>query len=196
MTPSDPARRRALGASLLAVLQAPAFAAPDAPEPAPSGAGRHDASHDFDFIAGTWRARHRRLKERLANSSEWIEFGGTSVARLLLDGRANMDDNVFDIPGGAYRGVSLRAFDPKTGLWAIWWLDERFPHTIDAPVVGGFENGVGTFTCPDTLRGMPITVRYLLTPLSSTARRWEQAFSPDGGRTWETNWITLFTRST
>jgi hypothetical protein len=188
-------RRRALRLALAAAADLGANGparAMDASAHAPSAG---DPRHDFDFVFGTWHAHHRRLKDRLANSSEWIEFGGTSVGQSLMGGIANMDDNVMEMPAGTYRGVSLRCFDPASGRWAIWWLDERFPHTVDVPVIGAFENGVGTFSCDDTLRGRPIKVRYLLTPLTTTTRRWEQAFSPDGGQTWETNWITHFTRA-
>lgn len=155
----------------------------------------HDPVHDFDSHFGSWRARHRRLKERLANSTEWIEFDGTCVMRPLLGGVANMDDNFFNRPGGAYRGVSLRAFDPKTRTWAIWWLDSRFPHTIDVPVIGSFKDGVGAFLADETFNGRPIKVRFLWSNITPNARQWEQAFSPDGGRTWETNWVTYFTRA-
>lgn len=154
-----------------------------------------DPVHDFDSHFGSWHARHRRLKERLANSTEWIEFDGTCVMQPLFDGSANVDDNVFNMPGGAYRGVSLRAFDQKTKTWAIWWLDSRFPHAIDVPVIGGFENGVGTFLADDTFKGKPIKVRFLWSHITPNARQWEQAFSPDEGRTWETNWYTYFTRT-
>jgi hypothetical protein len=195
MTSADSmARRRALGIALAAAAGLGASASIRTVAAPPARAGS-DPRHDFDFIAGTWHAHHRRLKERLANSTEWVEFEGTSVAQSLLGGVANMDENVFEIPGAAYRGISLRCFDPASRQWAIWWLDERYPHTIDAPVVGGFENGIGTFVCDDTLRGQPIKVRYLLTPLTPSTRRWEQAFSPDGGHTWETNWVTLFSRT-
>src|SRR5262245_49618609 len=104
-----------------------------------------DPAHDFDFHFGSWNAHHRRLKERLENCTEWVEFDGTATAGPLLGGRGNMDDNVFHTPSGDYRGVTLRAFDPETKKWAIWWLDGRFPHTLDAPMIGRFENGVGTF---------------------------------------------------
>jgi hypothetical protein len=188
-------RRHALFLALAGSAGFGAATTAQAADAAGTSASAADPRHDFDFVFGTWHARHRRLKERLANSTEWVEFGGTSVGQPLMGGIANMDDNVMELPGGAYRGVSLRCFDPALGKWAIWWLDARTPHTIEVPVIGGFENGIGTFTCADTLRGRPITVRYLLTPLTPTTRRWEQAFSPDGGQTWETNWITNFTRA-
>lgn len=151
--------------------------------------------HDFDFLAGQWRTHHRKLKERLANNHEWVEFDGTQSMRKLMDGYANEDENIFNVPGGAYRGVTLRAYDPKTGQWAIWWLDGRNPFgDLDPPVKGSFKDGVGTFYADDTLRGKPIRVRFLWSHITPTSARWEQAFSADGGQTWEINWTTRFER--
>ena len=152
------------------------------------------AVHDFDFLAGDWQVHHRRLKERLAGSTEWIEFDGTQSTRLALDGAGNVSENWFDLPSGAYRGVSVRTFDAKSGLWAIWWLDGRDPHRgLDPPLKGRFESA-GTFYADDTFNGRAIRVRYIWSQITPTSARWEQAFSPDGGRTWETNWISDFRR--
>jgi hypothetical protein len=41
---------------------------------------------------------------------------------LHVAGYSNMDDNVFNMPGGACRGVSVRAFDPKTKTWETNWI--------------------------------------------------------------------------
>jgi len=153
------------------------------------------ASHDFDFFAGKWRVHHRRLKARLAVSNDWIEFEGSCETRLLLGGLGNLDDNILELPDGAYRAVTLRSFDPKTGQWAIWWLDGRSPHTLDPPMLGGWENGVGLFYCDDTFEGRPIRVRFLWRHPTHETCRWEQAFSTDGGETWETNWEMDFTRA-
>ena len=109
--------------------------------------------HAFDFRVGQWKARHRRLKERLVGSHEWVEFDGTQTMWQLMGGSVNVDDNVFKVPGGEYRGVSVRAYDPTSGQWAIWWLDGRNPFSeLDPPVKGHFENGVGTFYADETLR--------------------------------------------
>jgi hypothetical protein len=101
-----------------------------------------------------------------------------------------------DMPEGPYHGASIRAYDPKTQRWSIWWLDSRFPGAIDTPVVGGFDEcGVGSFYADETFEGRPIKVRFLWTNITPASRQWEQAFSEDGGRTWETNWIMWFTRT-
>jgi hypothetical protein len=171
----------------------PAYPSQDNPQPLQEA--NLSGLHDFDLRVGSWRAHHRRLKERLAGSHEWVEFDGTCVFQQLMGGWANMDDNVFDTPGGAYRGVTLRSYDPKTGEWAIWWLDGRNPFgDLDPPVKGRFENGVGSFYADDTLRGRKIRVRFIWSHITATSAHWEQAFSADGGQTWETNWITDFQR--
>jgi hypothetical protein len=151
--------------------------------------------NDFDFFVGRWTVRHRRLKERLAGSTQWEESGGTSLMQKLMDGQGNFDDNLIELPAGPYHAVSLRSFDPKTKQWAIWWLDGRDPHRpLDPPMVGGFSRGTGTFYGDDTFNGRPIRVRYLWTDITSNSCRWQQAFSSDGGQTWETNWIMDFAR--
>jgi hypothetical protein len=150
------------------------------------------AAHDFDFLFGSWRVEHRRLRARLAGSNEWDEFTGTCDAQPLLGGHGNVDDNTLDLPEGSYRAVSFRAFDEASQTWAIWWLDGRRPHHLDVPVVGGFSEGRGEFIAHDELDGRPILVRFQWLDTGSRTPRWEQAFSVDDGATWETNWTMTF----
>jgi hypothetical protein len=164
--------------------------APTAPEPTIEAARR-----DWQFVYGRWNVHHRRRVERLAGNDEWQEFSGTSDFRPLMDGLANVDDNTLDLPGDPYRAVSIRSFDPATGRWSIWWLDGRRPGVLDVPVVGGFRDGIGRFEADDTFDGRPIRVRFMWTRLDTESPRWEQAFSADGGQTWETNWEMDFTRA-
>jgi len=151
---------------------------------------------DFDFFHGRWKVHHRRLRDRLVGSTDWEAFEGTCVTWPTLDGAGNVDDNLLELPAGTYRAMSIRAFDPETNRWAIWWLDGRFPHApLDPPVVGGFgEDGVGEFVADTTHDGIPIVMRFLWTGIASGAPRWEQAFSTDGGATWEVNWVMAFER--
>jgi hypothetical protein len=148
---------------------------------------------DFGFQNGEWRVRHRKLKQRLAGSSEWVEFAGTCRAFEVMGGEANVEDNLLDDPAGAYRAAAFRRRDPETGQWSIWWHDGR-SGALDPPVQGRFENGVGTFLARDTLNGAPILVRFVWSDITATTARWEQAFSADDGATWEVNWIMTFER--
>ena len=146
--------------------------------------------HDFDFLVGHWRVHHRKLKVRLANNHDWIEFEGTLSTQQLMGGYSNVDDTVLNVPGAPYRGVALRSYDPKSQQWSIWWLDSRTPlGPLDPPMRGGFKNGLGTFYGDDTLNGKQVLARFIWSDITSTSGHWEQAYSPDRGKTWETNWV-------
>ena len=153
-----------------------------------------EPSSDFDFQVGRWRVTHRRLKQRLAGCQDWETFEGTCEMRLVLGGNGNIEDNVLHISTGAYRALAIRAFDPASGNWAIWWLDDRAPHSLDVPVIGRFENGVGTFLADDVLDATPVKLRFLWLRTDTDTPRWEQALSADGGENWETNWTMDFER--
>ena len=147
----------------------------------------------FDFLVGDWRVEHRKLKRRLAGDDEWLDFTGSCAMRKILGGRGNIDENVLDVPGAAYEGFTLRLFAPAEGSWSIWWVDSRDP-AVTSPVVGRFRDGVGTFLGDDELDGKPIKVRFVWSDITPTSARWEQAFSPDAGTTWEINWTMTFAR--
>jgi len=177
----------------MAALVSPTFASQDTPKPL----SQPDMSglHDFDFLVGDWRVHSRKLKAPLSGHPDWIEFEGTISSRRLMEGQANVDDTVFNMPGVIYRGVAPRVYDPKTGQWAIWWIDGRNPFgNLDPPVKGRFVHGVGTFYADDMLNGKPIKIRFTWSGISRNAAHWEQAFSPDGGKTWETNWVQTLER--
>jgi len=193
----DALRRSLLRAPLLAAVAgalpaAPAFAAAPA---APGGAGRpDDPARAFDFFLGTWQVRYRRLRERLADNRDWEEFEGTCQSKPLFAGLAHFDESQVERPGLPYRGLGLRSFDPATRTWADWWLDTRNPHRIAAPMIGGFADGVGTFYGENELRGAKVKVRGLWKHIRADAVQWEQAYSADGGKNWETNWVSSYRR--
>lgn len=148
--------------------------------------------HDFDFERGEWRVHHRVKR---AGQNEWTEFEGTCRNRELIDGSANVEEHTFARPGGVTYGIAMRAFDPKSEQWAIWWVDGRDPHgTLDPPVKGRFENGVGTFYSDYVADGKPMRVRFVWSHITQKSARWEQASSSDAGKTWQTNWIMEFNR--
>jgi hypothetical protein len=165
-----------------------------------SGSGTADGAKDFDFWMGRWKVVNRRLVERLAGSNEWEIFDAIARAWPLPAGIGNFDEYVPIKWRPGFVGMSLRFFNRATGKWSIYWLDNDSsgldPATgqLTAPVVGAFRDGVGVFTGPDTFEGKPIIVRYTWSHITGQSARWEQAFSPDEGRTWETNWIMEMSR--
>jgi hypothetical protein len=153
------------------------------------------ASTDFDFEFGSWRVQHRRLQTRLANADDWECFEGSSETRPVLGGNGNVEDNILHIGTGTYRAIAVRSFDPVSGTWAIWWLDNRAPHNLDVPVIGRFENGVGTFMADDVHDGKAVKLRFQWLRTDTDSPRWEQALSADGGESWEVNWTMDFQRA-
>ncbi|HSK15243.1 MAG TPA: hypothetical protein VK915_03650 [Gaiellaceae bacterium] len=148
---------------------------------------------DFDFWPGRWTVENRYLRERLAGADEWDEFEATVVARPLPGVLGNEDEFRTDYAGG-FVGMSFRFFDPETRLWSIYWADSRRPGRLDPPVLGGFSGDTAVFEGGDTFAGGSILVRFVWSAVTTATPRWEQAFSDDGGESWETNWVMDFTR--
>jgi hypothetical protein len=151
-----------------------------------------DGSHDFDFQTGRWRIHNERLVKRLQGCTEWETFEAIVNARLLPGGLGNIDEYLTDHWPG-FVGVSLRLYDRGTGTWSIYWASNR-TGTLDPAVVGSFVDGVGVFEGRQELDGRPILVRFTWSSVTKTSARWEQAFSPDDGQTWETNWVMIHAR--
>lgn len=152
-----------------------------------------DGRHDFAFQTGNWRVKHRKLAARLVGSTQWVQFDGTCRAWEMMEGLGNVDDHLLNDPAGTYHAATVRKVDPKTGQWSIWWFDGRFTD-LGPPVVGRFEAGVGTFLGDDMLGERPIQMRFIWSGITTDGARWEQAFSPDRGKSWETNWVMDFER--
>jgi hypothetical protein len=153
----------------------------------PQNAGEHD----FDFLHGRWNVRHRLLRARGADCKDWDDYHGTADTRPLLDGLCNVEEHC--IPGRD-SGVALRCFDKPSSQWAIYWVSER-DGVLSPPVYGRFNGPEGLFEGEDTHDGRAIKVRFVWRELSVDQARWEQAFSFDDGKAWETNWIMQFDRA-
>jgi len=175
----------------LALLFGGARAADVPPSPEAQATSGQSA---FDFLIGNWKVHNRRLSRPLSGSTTWYEFDGTSVARKVWDGRATMDEYEADSPSGHIEGMTVRLYDSKAGQWSLYWANAK-DGKLEQPTVGEFKNGRDEFYDHERFDGRAIFVRYVWSEIKPTSCRWEQAFSVDGGRTWETNWIMELTRS-
>ena len=148
--------------------------------------------NDFDFLIGSWTVTNRRLGKLLAGSDDWDVFPGTTTCWSLFEGGGNMDEIVFPTLGS--RGCTLRLFDVEREEWSLYWANSR-TGLLQPPVAGTFTDGRGDFYGDDTHEGVPVKVHYIWSGTTTSSPRWEQEFSADGGRTWESNWVMEFTRA-
>jgi hypothetical protein len=165
-------------------------------QPAPKNFSmtERDGQHDFDFEFGQWKIHNRRLLHPLSGSNEWVEFDGTVVAQPIWDGRANLDVFEADSPTGHIEGMTVRTYNTTSHQWSLYWATSKTGVFSLPATVGKFDGDRGEFYDQEDYNGRNILVRFLWTVTSPEAPQWEQAFSPDGGKTWETNWIVNFTR--
>jgi hypothetical protein len=152
-----------------------------------------DGQHDFDFAIGTWKTHVARLQHPLTGSRDWVEYDGTSVVRALWDGRANLVELDVEGPAGRIEGLSLRLYDPQSRQWSLNYAS-RNRGSLSPPATGSFRNGHGEFLSREAIDGRAIVVRFVVSDITPTSCRYEQAFSDDGGRTWEVNWVATDTR--
>jgi hypothetical protein len=162
------------------------------PAPAQEAAAR-DGQHDFDFEIGRWTTRLSRLQAPLTGSSTWVEYTGTTIVRKVWDGRANLVELDVAGPAGRIEGLSLRLYNPQARQWTLNFSNAR-GGTLAQPMTGEFRDGRGEFYSQEEFNGRMILARFVITVIDPDTCRFEQAFSDDGGRTWEVNWIATDTR--
>jgi hypothetical protein len=153
---------------------------------------KRDGQLDFDFLVGSWKFHLKRLKRRLAGSTEWVEFDGTTICRKVLDGRAEVEEmNVVNADKLIHiQGLALRLYNPDSHQWSIYWANAADGVLEQNPMVGQFSNGRGEFYNQQIYEGRAIYARFVWSGVTTDSPHFEQAFSTDGGKTWETNWIT------
>ena len=152
-----------------------------------------DGQPDFDFEIGTWKTHLRRLLHPLAGSTQWVVCDGRTVVRKVWNGRANLVELEADCPSGHFEGLSLRLYNPESHQWSLNFASSA-SGMLGPATIGEFRNGRGEFYDQETLNGRAILVRFVISDVTADRCRFEQAFSDDGGKTWEVNWIATDTR--
>ena len=147
-----------------------------------------NGAQDFDFEMGTWKTHLKRLIHPLTGSTTWVEYNGTSRVRKVWDGRANILELQVDGPNGHIEALSLRLFNPRSRQWSLNFSNSA-AGTLGTPTVGEFKNGRGEFFDQESLGDKMILVRFVISDITARSCHFEQAFSADGGKSWEVNWV-------
>jgi len=169
----------------------PASAAQPATAPVLQAGGERG----FDWEIGNWTTKVRVRRNPLSGEAPvWVEYEGTSAVKPVSGGRANLVELSVAGPKGKIEGVSVRLYNPEARQWSLNFASYR-DGMLTAPVYGSFEaNGRGVFYGQDMLGGRAILVRFIITRTSPNEARFDQAYSADGGVTWEDNWNAVDTR--
>lgn len=163
------------------------------PQNTQSASAKHDGQHDFDFEFGTWKTHLKRRLHPLSGTNEWVEYDGTTVVSKIWNGRANLVELEVDGPAGHIEGASWRLYNPDARQWSLNFANAKVG-VLTTPSIGEFKNGRGEFYAGDNLNGRAILVRFIISDITPDSCHFEQAFSDDGGKTWELNWIATDTR--
>lgn len=167
-------------------------AAPQA-DASPEGTA-DDGQREFDFDFGIWKTHSRRLSHPLMGSNQWVQMDGVTVVKKVWGGRANLAEYSADGSGGHVELLALRWFNPTTHEWNLDFATPRVG-TLGIPGVGTFKNGRADFYDYEPINGRSVIVRFSIWSITPDTAQSEQAFSDDGGKTWEVNWINKYTRT-
>jgi len=154
-----------------------------------------DGSHEFDFDFGTWKTHSSRLMHPLTGASDWRDMDGLTVVTPLWGGRANLAEFKGTGPAGTVELIALRVYNPTTKQWSINFTHPGTGLWGDAPGIGEFKNGRVDFYDQEPINGKAVLVRFSMWGITKDTAQSEQAFSTDGGKTWEVNWVNKYTRA-
>jgi hypothetical protein len=159
------------------------------------------------MIGGEWkrtgggRQSPLLVRFRLLSHSRWRHIGthivsfssdlGTvsdALVRKVWNGRANLVELEADGPKGHIEALSLRLYNPDSHQWSLNFSNSA-SGTMGTPSIGEFKNGRGEFLDQEMLGARAILVRFVISGITPTVCHFEQAYSDDGGKTWEVNWI-------
>jgi hypothetical protein len=153
----------------------------------------HNGQHDFDFNFGTWRTHIKRLDHPLSGSKTWTKMEGTVTVRKLWGGAGQVEEIAADGPAGHWEGMTVFLYNPQAHQWSQTFAG-RANGTFEPPIIGEFKNGIGELFSQDTFNGRTILTRGRWSDIKPNSHKFEQAFSADGGKTWEVNFSASLER--
>jgi hypothetical protein len=152
-----------------------------------------DGAHDFDFNFGMWKSHITRLVHPLTESKESVELNGTVTVRKVWDGKAALEEMEADGPKGHWEGMSLFLYNPQSHEWSQTFINSA-QGVFAGALTGSFHDGRGELYSQDTAAGRVVLVRGTWSNIAPDSHRYEEAYSSDGGKTWQTVFTADLTR--
>jgi hypothetical protein len=165
----------------------------DSPRVGRAAPALRDGQHDFDFHFGTWETHIKRLTQPLSGSTTWVEMKGTVTVRTIWGGLGNFEEIDAHNDTMHLQGMTLFLYDPESHQWSQTFASIH-DGKLEEPMMGEFKDGRGEFYSQETFNGRSVLVRFVWSEITPDSHHVEQAFSADGGKTWEANFIADLTR--
>ena len=150
-----------------------------------------DGGRGFDFLIGDWKAKLRQLDKPLTGSTTWVEYEGISRTHKVLDTNANFEEFAVRPTGAAgkpKKGQTLRLYNPETREWSIYLVDADQGLLRCRPRSAGSRTARASSTTWSCGTAAPSWCATSGRP-NAGKPHFEQAFSTDGGKSWEVNWV-------
>lgn len=144
---------------------------------------------DFDFLAGHWHIRHKKLKDGTKN--DWQHFDSRASVHTVLGGMGSIEE--LHKADDSYMGMAVRIWLPESEKWADHWTSAA-NGVVNAPQHGRFIDGDGVFISEYDKDGVKWQYRGVWDRITPNSCRWHQSASKDGGDNWEWNWWMEWTR--
>jgi hypothetical protein len=167
---------------------------PDLHADAAPATSNADGQRDFDFDIGTWKTHSTRLLKPLTGSKTWVDMDGISEVKKVWGGRANLVEFSADGPAGRLEILAIRWFNPTTHEWSIIFANPGVG-MLGVPGVGKFKDGRADLYDFEAINGRYVLVRFSIWGITPDTAQSEEAFSIDGGKTWEVHWINKYVRA-
>jgi hypothetical protein len=144
---------------------------------------------DFDFLTGTWKIRHRRLKD--GNKYEWQSFESSATVHRVLNGMGSIEE--LRKADGSDMGMGVRVWLPQEMKWADHWTSAA-NGVVNPAQKGEFIDGEGVFMSEEEVDGVKWLYRGVWDKIAPKSCRWHQSASKDGGKSWEWSWWMEWTK--
>jgi hypothetical protein len=116
------------------------------------------------------------------------------LVRRVWGGRANLAEIETQGPSGHLQFLALRLYNPQSHQWNLLFANSNGGVLRTPALIGEFKDKLGVFYDQEPYNDRTILVRFTFRSLTADSSRDEEAFSADGGKTWEVNWINTQTR--
>src|SRR5262247_3098701 len=96
------------------------------------------SNNDFDFLVGEWKIRNKKLKTRLNNCAEWLEFDATGACHKILNGLEIPTNSSLNLMGSRFmarhfacsiRRPDFGVFIGRIAMWSYLMFPRSVPST-------------------------------------------------------------------